>query len=40
MQEVISCNKGDLVLARSMAFMRDALVSREAAYAAAKGDPG
>jgi len=32
--------KGDLVLARSIAFMRDALLSREAAYAAADGDVG
>ncbi|KAF9232804.1 hypothetical protein BU15DRAFT_80791 [Melanogaster broomeanus] len=32
--------KGDYVLARSMAFMRDALVAREAAYATAEGDPG
>jgi len=32
--------KGDLILARSIAFMRDALVSREAAYAAAEGDVG
>ena len=32
--------QGDLLLARSIAFMRDALVSREAAYAVAEGDVG
>lgn len=32
--------KGDLILARSIAFMRDTLISREAAYAAAEGDAG
>ena len=32
--------KGDLMLARSIAFMRDALISREAAYAVAEGDVG
>lgn len=32
--------KGDFVLARSVSFMRDALISREAAYAAAEGDVG
>jgi len=32
--------KGDLVLARSISFMRDALLSREAAYAAADGNVG
>ncbi|KIJ64811.1 hypothetical protein HYDPIDRAFT_111412 [Hydnomerulius pinastri MD-312] len=32
--------KGDRVLAQSIAFMRDALVSREMAYAVAEGDVG
>ncbi|KAG1750427.1 uncharacterized protein EDB91DRAFT_1244005 [Suillus paluster] len=32
--------KGDFVLARSVSFMCDALISREAAYAAAEGDVG
>ncbi|KII90822.1 hypothetical protein PLICRDRAFT_123648 [Plicaturopsis crispa FD-325 SS-3] len=32
--------KGDRVLARSIAFMRDAMISREAAYATAEGDVG
>jgi len=35
-----SAFKGDLVLARSIAFMCDALISREAAYAATEGDAG
>ena len=32
--------KGDQVLARSIAFMRDSMISREAALASAEGDPG
>ena len=32
--------KGDQVLARSTAFMRDTMISREAALASAEGDPG
>jgi hypothetical protein len=32
--------KGGFVIARSVSFMRDALISREAAYAAAEGDVG
>jgi hypothetical protein len=31
---------GDRVLARSIVFMRDTLISREAAYAIAEGDVG
>lgn len=33
-------HNGDHVLARSMMFMRDAMISREAAYAVAEGDVG
>ena len=32
--------KGDQVLARSIAFMRDTMISHEAALASAEGDPG
>jgi hypothetical protein len=32
--------KGDRVLAKSISFMRDALISRECAYAVAEGDTG
>ena len=32
--------KGNLMLACSIAFMRDALISREAAYTVAEGDVG
>ncbi|KAH7905521.1 hypothetical protein BJ138DRAFT_1130454 [Hygrophoropsis aurantiaca] len=36
----VHCPKADFVLAKSIAFMRDLIMSREAAYAAAEGDVG
>lgn len=39
-EEPLPIFKGDQVLARSIAFMRDTMISREAALASAEGDPG